>query len=72
MELWDVKHTPHLDRVFMKEDEESIESVAWCGERLFISGMTGSVIELDLLNLSIKVFCYLFVNVATEMPIVEY
>lgn len=56
----------------MKEDEESIESVAWCGERLFISGMTGSVIELDLLNLSIKVFCYLFVNVATEMPIVEY
>lgn len=49
----------------MKEDEESIESVAWCDDRLFIAGMSGSVIELDLLNLSIKVF-FFFVDDFTQ------
>lgn len=55
----------------MKEDEESIESVAWCDDRLFIAGMSGSVIELDLLNLSIKVFCFLVDDVTIVMPIIN-
>ena len=55
LELWDVKHTPHLDRVFTVGKDDSIESIAWCNERLFSAGLGGSVLEHDVLTTTVTV-----------------
>lgn len=55
LEIWDVKHTPHIDRVIIIDENDTVESVIWCGDRLFTSGIAGSVLEYDILNLSVKV-----------------
>lgn len=54
LEIWDVKHTPHIDRVIIIDENDTVESVIWCGDRLFTSGIAGSVLEYDILNLSVK------------------
>ncbi|XKL63463.1 hypothetical protein PGB90_005827 [Kerria lacca] len=54
LEIWDVKHTPHVDRVFIGDKDDSIESIAWYNGRLFTASLCGSIFEHDLLNLSIK------------------
>lgn len=55
LEIWDVKHTPHIDRVLIVDENDSIESIAWCDERLFTAGQGCSVLEHDILNMSVKV-----------------
>lgn len=51
IEIWDMSYTPHIDRVIMGQPERSVESLLWCNGRLFSSGLTGMVVEYDLLTL---------------------
>ncbi|KAG8285601.1 U3 small nucleolar RNA-associated protein 4 [Homalodisca vitripennis] len=51
IEVWDLSHTPHIDRVIQSSDNISVESLVWCNGRLFSSGLNGMVTEYDLLTL---------------------
>lgn len=46
-----MKHTPHIDRTFIWDKNDSVESISWFNERLFTCGLGGSVIELSLSTL---------------------
>ncbi|XP_065212187.1 U3 small nucleolar RNA-associated protein 4 homolog [Planococcus citri] len=54
VEIWDVRHTPHIDRVFIGDPNNSVQSIAWLNNRLFCSGLAGSVSEIDLPTLQAK------------------
>ncbi|KAI8041699.1 U3 small nucleolar RNA-associated protein 4 homolog [Drosophila gunungcola] len=51
LELWNLEHTPYLDRVIHLSPDSPVESLAWAGSRLFSVDLTGKLIEWDLANL---------------------
>ncbi|KAH8365898.1 hypothetical protein KR093_007000, partial [Drosophila rubida] len=48
IELWDMHHAPHLDRVIPLTSDADVEALAWAGERLFSVDLSGKLIEWDL------------------------
>ncbi|XP_054278746.1 U3 small nucleolar RNA-associated protein 4 homolog isoform X2 [Macrosteles quadrilineatus] len=50
IEIWDLSHTPHIDRVLLSTDH-SVESLVWYNGRLFSSGLNGMINEHNLLTL---------------------
>lgn len=73
VEIWDVRHTPHIDRVFIGNTNNPVQSIAWLNNRLFCSGLAGSIIEIDLLTLQSKVTYnstyFLVISYYLNMPI---
>ncbi|XP_017015803.2 U3 small nucleolar RNA-associated protein 4 homolog [Drosophila takahashii] len=51
IELWNLEHTPFLDRVIHLAPDCPVESLAWAGNRLFSADLTGKLIEWDVINL---------------------
>ncbi|XP_017080916.1 U3 small nucleolar RNA-associated protein 4 homolog [Drosophila eugracilis] len=51
IELWNLEHTPYLDRVIHLPPDSPAESLAWAGNRLFSVDLTGKLIEWDVINL---------------------
>ncbi|XP_054734884.1 U3 small nucleolar RNA-associated protein 4 homolog [Anastrepha obliqua] len=48
IEIWDMQYLPYLEKVIPKSPGNSVEGMAWSGERLFSAGLTGELIEWDL------------------------
>lgn len=55
VEVWDLAHTPHIERTIPGRVNTSVEAVTWCGERLFSAGLQGTITEYNLQTLSYKV-----------------
>lgn len=55
VEVWNLAHTPHIERTIPGRVNSSVEALTWCGERLFSSGLQGAVTEYNLQTLSVKV-----------------
>ncbi|KAH8364794.1 hypothetical protein KR084_011704 [Drosophila pseudotakahashii] len=51
IELWNLEHTPFLDRVIHLAPDCPVESLAWAGNRLFSVDLTGKLIEWDVKSL---------------------
>lgn len=47
-------HAGYLEKCILGRPQNSVEAVAWAGERLFSTGTTGELIEWDLLTLQPK------------------
>ncbi|KAK7793328.1 hypothetical protein R5R35_003064 [Gryllus longicercus] len=54
IEVWDFKDVPHMECLLPNLKSNSVESLAWCDQRLFSTGLEGFVVEYNLLTLSIK------------------
>lgn len=54
VEVWNLAHTPHIERTIPGRGNSSVEAVAWCGQRLFSAGLQGTVTEYNLQTLSNK------------------
>jgi len=58
IEIWNIEHTPHIEKIIpgTVEDsiEGSIEALAWSKGRLFSTGLHGYIIEYDLIALTPK------------------
>lgn len=54
IEIWDIQHAPHLIRTIPGSIMNSVEALAWSGERLFSAGLTGELIEWNLQTLTVK------------------
>ncbi|GLG93835.1 U3 small nucleolar RNA-associated protein 4-like protein [Gryllus bimaculatus] len=54
IEVWDFKDVPHMECLLPNLKSNSVESLAWCDQRLFSTGLQGFVVEYNLLTLSIK------------------
>lgn len=52
VEVWNLRNTAFLERVL--PGRGSVESLAWCGDRLFSTGLNARVVEHDLKTLTIK------------------
>lgn len=48
IEIWNIQHAPYLQQTIVGSTIASIEAIAWCGNRLFSTGLTGELIEWDL------------------------
>lgn len=48
IEIWSCKNDVFLREKFIPGGEKSVESLTWIGNRLFSSGMNGSITEYDL------------------------
>ena len=59
VEIWNLNHTPHIERTIPGRVNSSVEALTWCGERLFSSGLQGAVTEYNLQTLSVKVMLLL-------------
>jgi len=55
VEVWNLDHTPHIERTIPGRVNSSVEALTWCGERLFSSGLQGTVTEYNLQSLLVKV-----------------
>lgn len=51
IEIWDTQHASYLEKVIPKSPGNSVEGMIWAGERLFSVGLTGELVEWDLLLL---------------------
>ncbi|EDV52221.1 U3 small nucleolar RNA-associated protein 4 homolog [Drosophila erecta] len=51
IELWNLEHTPYLDRVIHLPPDSPVESLAWAGNRLFSVDLTGKLKEWDVIKL---------------------
>uniref|UniRef100_W8BSL2 Cirhin n=1 Tax=Ceratitis capitata TaxID=7213 RepID=W8BSL2_CERCA len=51
IEIWDTQHASYLEKVIPKSPGNSVEGMVWAGERLFSVGLTGELVEWDLLLL---------------------
>ncbi|KDR20318.1 U3 small nucleolar RNA-associated protein 4 homolog [Zootermopsis nevadensis] len=54
IEVWDLAHTPHIERTIPGRVNSSVEAITWCGERLFSAGLQGTITEYNLQTLSYK------------------
>ena len=54
IEIWNVEHTPHLEKQIPSSAEGSVEAVVWSNGKLFSTGLHGFVIEYDLVKLTPK------------------
>ncbi|PSN57688.1 hypothetical protein C0J52_00311 [Blattella germanica] len=54
IEIWDLSHTPHLERTIPARVNYSVECLTWCKKRLFSAGLQGSVTEYDIQKLTVK------------------
>lgn len=54
IEIWNLEHTPHLEKLFPGGTEASIEALVWSKGRLFSTGLHGFIVEYDLVALSPK------------------
>lgn len=54
IEIWNVVHAPHLQQTIVGAPDASIEAIAWAGNRLFSTGLTGELVEWDLQLLQAK------------------
>lgn len=57
IEIWNLSHTPHIERTILGEPERTVESLVWCNDRLFSAGLNGMIVEYDLFTLLPKVGC---------------
>lgn len=48
IEIWNIQAAPFLQQSILASTIVSIEAIAWCGNRLFSTGLTGELIEWDL------------------------
>lgn len=48
IEIWNIQHAPYLQQTIAGSSIASIEAIAWCGNRLFSTGLTGELTEWDL------------------------
>lgn len=51
IELWDLQHTPYLDRTIRLGFGAKLEGLAWAGNRLFSVDLNGRLIEWNLLTM---------------------
>ena len=54
IEIWNVEHTPHIERQIPGSAEGSVEAVVWSKGKLFSTGLHGFIVEYDLVTLSPK------------------
>lgn len=54
MEIWHIKHVPHMIRCIPGSKELSVEALAWVNSRLFSVGLTGELVEWNLQALQVK------------------
>lgn len=54
VEVWNLGHTPHIERSIPGRVNSSVEALTWCRERLFSAGLQGAVTEYNLQTLSVK------------------
>ncbi|CAH1779967.1 unnamed protein product [Owenia fusiformis] len=55
LEIWSIKDDWFQEKIIPGSNDNSIEAVAWCGNRVFTAGIQGSIVEYDLLTLERKV-----------------
>ncbi|EDW80179.1 uncharacterized protein Dwil_GK24556 [Drosophila willistoni] len=48
IELWNLQHTPYLDRVIYLQRKARVEDLAWSGKRLFTVSLQGKLIEWNV------------------------
>ncbi|XP_017486394.1 PREDICTED: U3 small nucleolar RNA-associated protein 4 homolog [Rhagoletis zephyria] len=48
IEIWDMQYSAYLEKVIPKSPGNSVEGMAWAGERFFSVGLTGELVEWDL------------------------
>ncbi|XP_035213233.1 U3 small nucleolar RNA-associated protein 4 homolog isoform X2 [Stegodyphus dumicola] len=48
IEIWDVKKYPYLEKVIPGSSTTSVETLAWCNDRLFSAGLHGYIAEHNL------------------------
>jgi hypothetical protein len=63
VEVWNLAHTPHIERTIPGRANSSVEAVVWCGQRLFSAGLQGTVTEYNLHTLSNKVMLPFFLTI---------
>ena len=51
IEIWDMKDAPCLERCIPKTPGNSVEGLAWSGDRLFSAGLSGELVEWNLQTL---------------------
>ncbi|EFX86991.1 hypothetical protein DAPPUDRAFT_97204 [Daphnia pulex] len=54
IEIWNLEHSPHIEKLIPGSPEGSIEALVWSKGRLFSTGLHGFVVEYDLVALSPK------------------
>lgn len=58
IEIWNIEHTPHIEKIIPGSVEDSIEgsieALVWSKGRLFSTGLHGYIVEYDLVSLSPK------------------
>lgn len=54
IEIWNMTHSPHIEKLIPGSTEGSIEALVWSKGRLFSTGLHGFVVEYDLIALSPK------------------
>ena len=54
IEIWNLEHSPHIEKLIPGSTEGSIEALVWSKGRLFSTGLHGFVVEYDLVALSPK------------------
>lgn len=54
IEIWDLNDAPLLLAYMPGVKNGSVEALAWCEDRLFSTGLGGSLVEWDLINLCVK------------------
>lgn len=54
IEIWDMRHAVHMEKAILGLRQNSVEALAWVGNRLFSTGHTGELIEWDMHTLTVK------------------
>lgn len=54
IELWDMRHAVHMEKAILGLPQNSVEALAWVGNRLLSTGHTGELTEWDLHTLTVK------------------
>lgn len=54
IEIWNLQNAPYMQQTIVGSPDASVEAIAWAGNRLFSTGLTGELIEWDLQTLQSK------------------
>ncbi|XP_049874105.1 U3 small nucleolar RNA-associated protein 4 homolog [Pectinophora gossypiella] len=54
IEVWDLNKAPYLVRFIPGVENGSVEALGWVGERLLSTGLTGALVEWDIVKLTRK------------------
>lgn len=54
IEIWNMEHTPHIERQIPGSADGSVEALVWSKGKLFSTGLHGFIVEYNLVTLSPK------------------